>query len=140
MSNIPVFRRFTISDYPNAPDYMAQMFTPLNTFCEQTVSILNRNVAIGENVQGQKFQVRFTTDANYATGTFTPILFNYTGSGQPDQLLVGRVNNVSGATILTPVTVTNWFLNINKSPAVITINYIAGLAANETYVVSLIAL
>jgi hypothetical protein len=140
MSNLPVFRRFTIADYPNAPDYMQQFFSPLNTFCEQTVNVLNRNLSIGQNLQGQKLQTKFTTATNYSSGVFTPIQINYIGSGQPDQLLVGRVQNINGSTILTAVTVTDWFLNINKFPAVITINYIAGLSDNQTYIVNLLAL
>jgi len=59
---LPTFRRFTQSDIPSAPNWISNVFGPLNTFCEQTVQVLNRNLIIGENVQGQKFTASVTTD------------------------------------------------------------------------------
>lgn len=137
---LPVFRRFSVGDYPTAPDWLGQMFNPLNTFAETTVQNLNKNLVIGTNVQGQKFSTSFTTTAGYATGEFTTITFAYTGGGQPDCCLVGRINNDDGTLITDPVTVTDWFLNLNRSPFQVTIGYVAGLQPSTRYNVTFVVL
>lgn len=135
---LPVFRRFTLQDIPNAPNWIEQILTPLNLFCETTVSALNQNISIGQNVQGMKYSVSFTTPADYVTGGFNPITFNYIGGGQPNCLLIGSISNSSP--ILTSVSVTDWNLNINVSPFRVQVNYIAGLAASTKYNVTFLVL
>lgn len=140
MAQPPVFRRFSISDYPTADSWVETMFSPLNVFCEQTVSNLTKNLSIGQNVQGQKFSTSFTTPSDYATGGFTKITFQYTGGGTPNCFLIGSISRTDGTAILTPVTITSAFSNINVSPLQVTINYIAGLAADTKYNITLLAL
>ena len=130
---LPVFRRFSIGDYPDAPSFMSQIFGSLNTFCETTTQTLNQNLVVGVNVQGQKFTTSFTTDTNYLTGTFNTMTFTYTGGGQPDCCLIGNISRADGTIITDPVNITSWYLNINTSPAQVTIRYIAGLAASTKY-------
>lgn len=130
---LPVFRRFSSGDYPTAPNWLAQMFQPLNTFSETTVQTLNKNLTIGENVQGQKYSTSFNTPTDYLTGGFQSLLFNYTGGGQPNCCFVGNITRDDGTAILFPVTVTSWFLNLNKNPFQVTINYVAGLDPNLRY-------
>ena len=133
---LPVFRRFSIADMPSAPSWINAIIGPLNIFCEQTVQNLNKNLTIGANVQGQKFSTSFTTVATYITGDFTPITFQYNGGGQPNCLLLGSISGGS----LTPISITNWTLNINTSPYEVTVNYIAGLAASTRYNVVFLAI
>lgn len=137
---LPVFKRFTISDTPNAPNWLESVYGPLNLFCEQTVQTLNKNLTFGGNVQGQKFSVALTTPSDYATGGFQPISFSYTGGGQPNCCLVGQISRQDGTRILSPVVVTDWLMNINTSPYTVNINYIAGLAASTKYNVTLVVL
>jgi hypothetical protein len=137
---IPTFRRFTLDDFPDAPDYLNSVFDPLNLFAEQTVQVLTKSLVIGENIQGQKYQTSFSTGANYTTGTFTPIVLPYIGGGSPNICLIGRIIDQSGATILTPVSITGWYLDTNKSPATIVISYIAGLGNSKKYQVNILAL
>lgn len=136
---IPIFRRFSQADVPSAPNWVGQIFGPLNVFCEQTVQTLNKNLVIGENVQGMKYSVSFTTLSTYAT-QFTPITFQYTGGGQPNCCMIGNIVRADGAVITTPATITNWYLNINTSPYTVTINYIAGLTASTKYNVTFVVL
>lgn len=135
---IPVYRRFSVQDYPDSPEYLAQLFVPLNMFCEQTVQALTRNLEIGLNVQGQKYTMSFVTSSTYAAGDFTPIKVNYNGVNTPNMCIIGRISDQSGAKILTPVSISDWFLNTNKQPFEVTINYVAGLAANSRYTMNFI--
>ena len=135
---IPVFRRFNKTDLPAAPNWIEAIFNPLNVFCEQTVAALTQNLVIGENVQGQKFSASITTPTDYATGGFSPITYNYTGGGRPTCLMIGQINKLDGTLILLPAVITNWVLNVNKTPYLITINYIAGLDASTQYNITMV--
>tara|TARA_R110000868_G_scaffold246118_3_gene502769 strand:+ start:116 stop:535 length:420 start_codon:yes stop_codon:yes gene_type:complete len=137
---IPVFRRFTQGDIPNAPNWVGNITGPLNVFCEQTVQAFTKNLTIGQNVQGQIFATSFTTPAGYAGGTFTPITVSYTGGGRPTCCLIGQLDRDDGTAILTATAITSWTLNINSSPAQIQINYVAGLVASKKYNLTFIVL
>lgn len=130
---LPVFRRFSLQDIPNAPNWITNILTPLNLFCETTVSSLNKNLTIGTNVQGQKFSTSFVTPSDYLTGGFPTLSFAYTGGGQPNCLMIGSIERSDGTQLLNVVSVNSWFLNINQSPAQVTINYIAGLSVSTKY-------
>lgn len=136
----PVFRRYSIADVPRAPEWLTLVFGPLNVFSEQVVQLFSKNLVIGENVQGSKFSYTFSTPAAYAAGDFSPISYVYTGGGAPSCLLVGKVVDVTGALILSPVSVTSWLFNTNENPPTIVVNYIAGLTAGQRYAVTLLAL
>jgi hypothetical protein len=137
---LPVFRRFTLQDIPAAPNWMSNILTPLNLFCETTVSSLNKNLTIGDNVQGQKFSTSFTTPSDYSGGGFPTVRFAYTGGGQPNCLLLGSISRANGTQLLSPVSINDWFLNINQNPFQVTVNYIAGLAANTKYNVTFLVI
>lgn len=137
---LPTFRRFSSADVPTAPNWISNIFGPLNLFCEQTVLTLNKNLLIGSNVQGQMHSTKFTTLSSYALGNFTPIVFQYTGGGQPSNALIGQISRSDGVMITSAVMISDWFLNINTSPATVTIRYIAGLDASKTYNVNLLVL
>jgi len=137
---IPYLKRLLKGDYTEAGPWLTDLLVPLNEMFLSINTTLNKNLVIGENVQGQKFSFTFTTDAAYATGTFTPITFTYNGHGKPNCCLVGQVTESTGATLLTPVAVTNWQLNINKNPYQVVINYVAGLSANTTYTIQFVVL
>lgn len=133
MALLPLFRRLNKEDIPNAPNWISDIINPLNTFQEQTLALLNGQLSIGQNVQGQKFTSSFTTPSTYATGAFTPIKFLYIGGGQPSCLMIGQITRTDGTAITTPVSITGWTLNINTSPYQAYITYIAGLSASTQY-------
>lgn len=137
---LPVFRRFTLQDIPNAPNWMTNVLTPLNLFCETTVSSLNKNLTIGTNVQGQKFSTSFVTPTDYMAGGFPTVQFAYTGGGQPNCLLLGSIAKADGTQLLSAVSINDWFLNINTSPFQVTVNYIAGLSASTKYNVTFLVI
>lgn len=140
MAQLPVFRRFSVADVPDSPQWLEGMYGPLNLFCEQTVDALNKKLTIGQNIQGQKYTQQFTTPADYLAGEFTPMIFAYSGFGQPNCCFVGQINKVGGGRILNPVSVTEWVLNINRSPFQVVVNYIAGLEPSTKYNVTLLVL
>jgi hypothetical protein len=137
---LPVYRRFSIQDIPNAPNWAEQVFVPLNLFCETSVAAMNKNLTIGDNVQGMKYSVSFVTPADYATGGFNTIVFNYTSNGQPNNLIIGSIARNDGALMLSPISINKWTLNINTSPAKVTVDYIAGLAASTKYNVNFLVI
>lgn len=140
MAQIPVYTRLTLGDSPDAPSWVPGMYQTLNTFAEQTINAFKQNLTIGTNIQGGILQTTFTTDAAYSTGTFIPIKLNYSGGNVPNVLIVGKITESTGSLILTPVTVTSWFANINTLPTQLNINYIAGLVNSKTYTVTFLAL
>ena len=140
MSALPVFKRFTIQDIPKAPEWVDNIFSPLNLFCEGTVNALNKNLVFGQNVQGQKFSTQFTTLPTYNSGNFTPITLQYTGGGVPTCLLIGNIATTNATLITSPSSVTSWSVNINVNPINIQIAYISGLSNSTQYKLTLLAL
>ena len=138
MAQIPVYTRLTLSDAPNAQPWVGNMFNNINLFAEQNINALG-SLSIGQNVQGQISTTKFTTPATYTAGDFTQMNLNYKGGNIPSVLFIGKINNLNGTRILTPVTVTDWIANINVSPPQLKINYIAGLANSTTYQITLLA-
>ena len=122
---------------PTAPNWVQNVFSPLNVFCEQTVQTLDKNLTIGQNVQGQKFSTTILTNSS---GLISPITFQYTGGGQPNCCMIGNISKADGTLITAPVSITSWLLNINTNPYMVTINYIAGLSASTKYVVTFVVL
>lgn len=137
---LPVFRRYSISDYPKAPEWLSQFFQSLNLFSETTIQTLNKNLTIGQNVQGMKYTTTFTTAANYESGVFQPIVFSYLGGGQPDCCLLGQIVRTDTLPNQFQITVSDWYLNINTNPFRVTINYIAGLLPETTYTATFLVL
>jgi len=134
---LPVFRRFSTGDFPTAPDWLANLFNPLNTFAETTVTTLNKNLVVGQNVQGQKYSTSFRTDA---FELFSPITFRYTGGGQPDCCLIGNITKSDGTTIGNPVAITGWNLNINTNPFTVSITNMSVLDADTQYNVTFLVI
>jgi len=147
---LPVFRRFSIQDYSKAPDWLSQFFQSLNAFCETSVNVLDKNLTIGQNVQGQKFTTNFRTSANYYPGgEFQTLKFAYTGGGQPTCCMLGQIIKLDAPpsvqvrlpqSVLDPISVTDWSMNINVSPYQLEINYVAGLENNTNYTATFIVL
>ena len=128
---LPTFRRFTISDYPSAPDWLSRLFSPLNLFAEQTVQTLNKNLTLGQNVQGQKFSTSFKIGA---AGEFPTQTFGYTGGGQPTCCMLGQISRTDASTpITTAVSVNSWYLNLNSNPPQVVIESVVGLTNSASY-------
>lgn len=137
---LPVFRRFSLEDIPDAPEWIEQVIVPLNLFCETTVSTLNKNLTVGQNVQGTIYTTSFFTPSDYNFNGMAPISFAYDGGGQPRVCLIGRLWKVNGTKILSPWQLVDWSLNINTSPFRVNIAHIAGLEAQTRYNVTFLVM
>ena len=133
---LPVFMRLSSRDTPTAPNWMEIVYSKLNLVLEGTITSLG-NLTIGENVQGMKYTTTFTTLSDYTSGGFIPILFNYTGVGQPSCLVIGRV---VGVTPLNPISINSWALNTARLPSQVSVNYIAGLSNSTKYTITFLFL
>lgn len=129
MARPPVFRRFAVGDFPSAPNWLINLFDPLNVFCEQTVANMNKNLAIGENVQGMKYSTTFTTSATGAVN----IVFNYTGNNIPTCCLIGKIERTDNTAISGSPVLTSWSYSANKVPGQITISNINGIDPSTRY-------
>jgi hypothetical protein len=108
-------------------------------FCETTTQTLNKNLTIGENVQGQKASITFTTGSG-SPYAFPIQKFRYTGGGIPNCCLIGRVQRADLQMITDPITITSWYLDLNTNPYTVVIDYIAGLAADTKYTITLLVI
>lgn len=131
----PVLKRFLVEDYPNAPIWFGRFLQILNQFMEQTVRVLNKNVAFGENIQSSTFSTTFTTDAGYATGDFTPISFAWFGTALPIACLVTRIEHNDSTPFLGNVGVIQW----RYGNGGLNVLYIPGLVAGTKYTVTFLA-
>ena len=132
------YRRIAIKDLKGAPDYIAVMLNPLNLFMEQSTALINGRLTFGSNVSGMVYTVSFTTPSTYATGGFNAFSFNFTGKARPSACLIGSITQTSPAgTILTSPGV-QWSFNNAVNPPQVNITYVSGLAANQTYSITLI--
>jgi hypothetical protein len=139
---IPVFRRFTQGDVPTAPNWINYIFNPLNTFCEQVVQALTKNLVIGENVQGMKYTFTFTTgvpSGGLGEGVFLPVKFQYTGGGKPSCLMLGQLTNNMGSVLLSSPII-EWNLDVNTNPYTINITNIHNLDQNIKYTATVVVL
>ena len=140
---IPVFRRFSQADVPTAPNWIAYIFSPLNTFCEQVVQVLTKNLVIGENVQGMKYTFSFTTGippGGIGSGVFPPVKFLYTGGGQPTCVIIGQITEEGGLGPILSAPAIAWNLNINTNPYTINITHIGSLDISKKYTVTVVVL
>lgn len=141
MAQPPVFRRFTIADYPQAPTWLSLFFSALNIVLDQIVALFSKNLTVGDNVRGSWYTVSFTTPAGYAGGDFGAISYSYSGGGIPTSLSIASISDSTGTAILTPVSVAaGWRVDKNSAPYRIIVDYIAGLQPSTRYTVTLLAI
>lgn len=130
-------RRLNAADYREA-DWLTRLVSALNLQRNDLTQLLNGQLVLGDNVNGQLAQLSFTTPADYATGGFPSLSFQ-TQLRRPTAVLLGNVQRTDDAPILTPTSLTWSFIN-STEPARIRINYVAGLVANQTYNISVVVL
>jgi hypothetical protein len=130
---LPEFRRINVEDLHGAGPWIPTLINPLNIFNEGVYNILNKQLVIGQNVSGMTFTATFTTRADYATGGWVPIVFNFTGANAPKSCLLGSIDQTSPAAVILTATSLIWSYNINTAPPQVSVNYVAGLLASKTY-------
>lgn len=119
------------SDYQNAPAWFSQLAFYLNNVLQPITQILNNNVTFTDNMRSTKFQKNFTTDAAYASGTFSAFTFQL--SYEPDLVMVSK--NMSGADPAPSGVALKY--SYSKSDKKLTISYIYGLENSKEYDITL---
>lgn len=137
MAKPPEFRRVLREDIPDAPNWVDPIITNYNLFLEQSYSLFNSNLTVGDNVTGRIYQTTFTTPSDYATGGFNSFQFAWSFFKNPEVVVVGKIEKVAGGIITDPVTVTSWS---QPSANSVKISYISGLAASTKYNIRLLAM
>jgi len=132
----PILRRFLVEDYQDAPPWFGRFIQVLNSFMEQTVSLFDRNISFGDNIQARSFSTSFITPAGYAAGDFNPVSFTWGYRSLPQLVLIRSIRRDDGSPILASVGVPTWTYT-NGS---IVVSYIPGLTAGVKYQLALLAL
>lgn len=137
MSKPPDFRRVIRDDIPNAPGWVDKVIGAYNLFLEQTYSLFNGNLTIGDNVTGKNAYVTFSTPSDYATGGFNTISFAWSNKKSIQNIIVGSIVESTGAQIIDAVTVTGWTQTTTSN---VNVTYITGLQPSKKYTVNLLVL
>jgi hypothetical protein len=132
-------RRLNPADYKGAGSWASNLIQVLNLREEGLLDLINGRLSVGDNVNGQVTTVSFTTPSNYATGGFTATSFVYNGNGA-SCCLIGSITCTKPGGVITSPTSLQWSFNNNVSPPSIQINYVAGLAAGQSYSMTVLVL
>lgn len=139
MAAVPNFKRLSVQDFKNPPEFLPKLIIPFNTFAEQIVQNYSKGYDY-DNFNGDLIDITFTTPNNYDDGNnfnFTPITFNVSPTN-PRKCVIAAIR-LSGQNQLAfsnkPVTIpVGGFISIRINQ--VTIQYITGLLAATNYVVT----
>lgn len=135
----PDFRRFSLEDIdPTKSGWIERLITPLNIFLEQTYSLFNSNLTVGDNINGRLIQTTFSTPSDYSTGGFTTFLIPWNKTVNANIVTLGYIKpSANLLSVITEPTSVQWN-QINT--ANIRIDYITGLADSTKYTVRFLIL
>lgn len=133
---LPEIKRISREDLPDAPDWIANLLTPLNSFMDTVYRGLNKNITLQDNIQGAIRDLEFRTAATYSSGDFTPITFSYGSGGlRPIGVVLLQIRQGNGAIIKQAVA-----LQWQDFNGTISIDYISGLANSTQYFIKVLIL
>lgn len=139
MSSPPDFKRILREDLKEAPGWIDKLITPINQFFEQTQSLFNGQLTVGDNVAGGLVKISFSTPADYTTANgFTPVKFTWSRSGSMNAILIGKIAVSSGNyTVMTKPVSLDWRqLDVSTGQ----VNFITGLEPSTKYTATLVVL
>jgi len=87
MSKLPQVRRLMVEDFIEQKDWIANLFTPLNIFMEQTYQVLNRGINLKDNIQGD-IQ---TVTIGFIPTVAAPLTLAWSLPTKPQAIHVGQV-------------------------------------------------
>ena len=127
---------------PGADDWVDILLGPLNSILYNLWIAVSGNLSIGDNVIGQVTQIQFSTGNTYiSNGTFSPIRIPWEPAkkANPRAIMVGKVEKPSNQPPQTAtVQVPTWSYDFQSQS--ISIAYVAGLADNSNYTITLVIL
>lgn len=135
MAKLPNQKRFLTEDFPSQKSWIGALLQSLNQFMESVVGSLDRGLTVADNMDAQMAQVTVTSTGS---GVITePASFKVTTRSRPTQLLVGKVEVVSGSAVTAAVFPTWEFVPASNT---LKITSIAGLANSSKYKINLTVL
>jgi hypothetical protein len=125
---LPTIKTILREDLKDAPAWVDNLITPINTFMREVYYGLDKQLTLQENVVSVTKELTFTTSPTYSTGTFETINIPFSNSTTVNGVLLLKVANSTGSTITSPTSVA-WV----SSNGGVSITYVAGLANSNTY-------
>lgn len=137
MAKLPNQKRFLTEDFPSQKNWIGALLQSLNQFMESVVGALDRSLTVADNMDAQLAQVTVLTNGGSPASITETATFKVTTRSRPTQLLVGKVEIVSGAAVTGAV-----FPTWDYVPAtnVIKITGFFGLGASSKYKINLTVL
>lgn len=140
MAKLPVVKRLTREDFPEAESWIEKLIYPLNQFMEGTYAAINRSLTFADNVAGEIKEFIFTTKSTYAgtAATWEVLEWQRTLKNRPQGLLLLQMTQLTVTGTTTPLgTYTpiegDVCLDWNESNGLVTIGLVRGLAASTKY-------
>lgn len=94
MAKLPPTKRFVAEDFPSQKSWIGNFFQGLNQFLETTIAALDAGLTLTDNLDAQVAQATVSTDSS---GVITDnIVFKVTTRSRPTQLLIGKIELLSG--------------------------------------------
>lgn len=133
MAKLPQIRKVLLEDVKSQKSWIQPLLLSLNTFMEQMVAALNKNLTIGENTTGQVDDVTLA-------GAW-PVNYSWTKSQTPVAVIVGNVVRADGSSFtLSSAVQPQWAMSADgKSVQISGVTGITPSGATQ-YVLTLVTL
>lgn len=121
---------------PDAPAWFNRVLGPLNSSILNSWNVMNQNVTIGDNLIGQTASIRINTSATYSAGDFSrqTIRWDFAGKKTPQHVMLTQCSPGTR----TAISISDWTYDF--ATGIVNINYVAGLADNGRYNITLLIL
>jgi len=132
MAKIPAVKSIRIEDIsPEAPQWINNLLSPLNSFMENIYSALIKNITFQDNIACMIKDLEFRTLSTYSSSQgFDSININNTLKTTAQGLFIMQLYNASDPySIITNATTPFWL----DDNGIIKIQYITGLADSTNY-------
>ena len=131
MAKIPAVKSIRIEDIsPEAPQWINNLLSPLNSFMENIYSALIRNITFTDNIACMIKDIEFRTLSTYNSHGFDAINITNTLKTSAQGLFIMQLYNSSDPySIITNATTPFWL----DDNGIIKIQYITGLANSTQY-------
>lgn len=130
MAVLPATKKISRADLgKDAPDWVNNLLSPLNSFIEQVYTALNKNITLPENVASQIIDIEINTPSDYSTGGFPSINFKRTLARKANLCIIGRAVETTSNSIFSTGVFPTW----EDNNGTIAVRYISGLQNSKSY-------
>lgn len=135
MAKLPTQRRILREDVKEAPSWIENLLSPLNSFMDSVYRALNRSLTFSDNISSEIRTLTFITRPDYTTASpvtagFEPLQFVHSLKTKPFGCFICQlVEQGSNYVIVTQPVSIDW----NEVNGTVFINYISGLKDSTNY-------